>query len=325
MEAVNQGFPFKSLSVSLDGSRNNHVRKLSRQLQCVIQGMSRSLNFEVKCDGTKRRGMTLLDEKDDQKLTQVSSSIRSNTINISNSAYVAGTPRVECVTLLDRTTGASTINNVGTKKPTIQLQQASSNNKQDDNANKAKINDSMRLLLESMKRSAISRSIIKRFPSPFSVTLQPSSSKDNASTKKNFVVKAKRKMSQHKTRKNTAARLTTSADISRHRREHHARILPLHVTKSTITNNNHPFPTEITVITPPDTTIDSSSTGTLPVISSSILFEDSAVMGSSSHAHSISGYCLDDDLSLESSIIFDDMASITPSLSWLWRDVVHNK
>ncbi|MGK3740956.1 MAG: hypothetical protein ACI90V_007806, partial [Bacillariaceae sp.] len=36
-------------------------------------------------------------------------------------------------------------------------------------------------------------------------------------------VKAKRKMSQLKTRNNTATRLTTSVDISRHRREYHGR------------------------------------------------------------------------------------------------------
>ncbi|MGK3740955.1 MAG: hypothetical protein ACI90V_007805 [Bacillariaceae sp.] len=65
----------------------------------------------------KRRGMTLLDEKYDQKFTQVSSSIRNNIIDISNSADVVGAPRVEYVVLLDRTTCISK----------MQLQQASSN------------------------------------------------------------------------------------------------------------------------------------------------------------------------------------------------------
>jgi hypothetical protein len=65
----------------------------------------------------KRRGMTLLDEKYDQKFTQVSSSIRNNIIDISNSADVVGAPMVECVVLLDRTTCISK----------MQLQQASSN------------------------------------------------------------------------------------------------------------------------------------------------------------------------------------------------------
>ena len=77
----------------------------------------------------------------------------------------------------------------------------------------SKISKSMALLMESMKRSAMSRSIIKQFPSPFTKTQMSkgssrSSTSSSNSNSKEAVVKAKRNSCRQSYTKSSASRNT---------------------------------------------------------------------------------------------------------------------
>lgn len=182
--------------------------------------------------------------------------------------------------------------------------------------NQSMINNSMKVLMESMERSAMTRKLIKQFPSPFSKTqldcgISTASSLPSTSeyiSTKPTVVKTKRYLNQHK--KFNIKKQLLGIKSSRN----------MHTTPL----SNSSIPLEITIRTP--ITSNSSSTTT---IRSEFLSADNSTnqfprcnLDSVLLESSLNRTINDDELSFTSSVMFDDMASFSStstSPSWLWR------
>jgi hypothetical protein len=303
------------MSISLNGIHNKYqCSQFVKQRNYALRGMSQSLNGvqnKSVVRTTPLRGMTLVDDDRFQEkptfqqarniFSELSSPIGNNSYNTYRTTSVDCAPRMPSRRreLIDEQ----------------QLQQQQIIDKQ------SIINKSTKALIESMKRSAMSRKLIKQFPSPFSKkqlycglsTPSSSSSSRYASTNKQPVVKAKRFSNQQK-KYNTKTQLPAVKHIH---------------SFTTTTIIDAPVPSEITIIVPATCTSNSvpttSSTRSSCDESTYRFPQSDLFIFPTIKAHddfSISRLLDDDELSLTSSVIFNDMASYsshTTTSSWLCR------
>jgi hypothetical protein len=316
------------MSISLNGTHNNKYQcsEFVNQRNYALRGISQSLNGVRNKSVVRRtplRGMALIDDdrfqekaafQQDPSFSELSSStIGNRTISVDCAPRRPSRKRE----LIDE-------QQLQQHQQQQQHQHQHQHQQQQQSINKQSIiNNSTRVLIESMKRSAMSRKLIKQFPSPFSKkqlhcglstpSLSSSSSSSKyPSTNKQPVVKAKRYSNQQK---NYNAKTQLSA--------------VKHIHSFTTTTIDASIPSEITIIVPATCTSNS-----VPTISSmrascdesTYLFPQSDLsIFPTIEAHdgfSISRLLDDDELPLTSSVVFNDVASFsnhTTSSSWLWR------
>jgi hypothetical protein len=305
----------KQMSMSLNGNRKNNYQGSSRsfiQQKHALQGMSQSLNGLHRnkfVAGTMSfRGMSLFDHNNRNITIQETDNAvyhqqEQNFNNVSPPASVPST--AEMSTLLNRRSGIAQQQQQCTQLPNDECNEQQYQHQLDNIKNKSMINDSMKMLMESMQRSAMTRELVKQFPSPFSKSHSQSKSNcDYSST-------------STPTKKTSKYVISTNKQpIVKARRQEYS------YQQNKYNNRTHCIPAEITVISP-----RTKSTFRFPQSD----MESSLFSTRQAKENFLISYSLDDNddddddddvLSLTSSGVFNDMVSFSSntsnSSSWLW-------
>jgi len=156
-------------------------------------------------------------QETNQRFTQMGSNNSNiNNFNVqNNNNNMLNNSSVPSAALLGQVANMANLPNQGggggatsTAANKVQMQIQPHNNS--NNPPKMKINDTMKLLMESMKRSEMSRNLCKQYSSPFSAAemaaaASKASLKSSSSTTKQSVVKAKRNSVRTKEKLTAAA------------------------------------------------------------------------------------------------------------------------